>query len=78
MSITARELLNRKGEPAGRLETLGPAPAPMPRVANLHRRQLMLLAASREVLHRALRRLVETRAPSGLRWDIDVDPLDAL
>ena len=76
--MEARELLNRKGEPAGRLEILGPAPAPMPRVANLHRRQLMLLAASREVLHRALRRLVEARAPSGLRWDIDVDPLDAL
>ena len=64
-------------EQGARLEVLGPAPAPMPRLANLHRHQLMLLAASREVLHGALDRLVEARAPRQLRWDVDVDPLDA-
>ncbi len=68
----------RRREQAHRLEIFGPAPAPMPRRANLHRRQLMLLAASREVLHRSLNRLVRVSAPRGLRWDIDVDPIDAL
>lgn len=61
-----------------RLEILGPAPAPMRRVANMHRHQLMLLAASREALHRSLDRLAKVRAPRSLRWEIDVDPSDAL
>ena len=49
----------------------------MPRLANLHRQQLMLLAASRNALHGALDGLAEVRAPRELRWNIDVDPLDA-
>ena len=65
------------GGQGARLEVLGPAPAPMRRLANLHRHQLMLLAASREVLHGALGRLAGVRAHRQLRWDVDVDPLDA-
>ena len=67
----------RAGKQPDPLEVLGPAPAPMPRLANLHRQQLMLLAASRNALHGALDGLAEVRAPRELRWNIDVDPLDA-
>ena len=59
------------------LEVLGPAPAPLRRLANQHRRQLMLLATSRKALHRALDGMAALRAPRELRWSVDVDPLDA-
>lgn len=65
------------GERPEPLEVLGPAPAPLRRLANLHRQQLMLLAASRNVLHSALDSMAALRAPRELRWSIDVDPLDA-
>ena len=62
----------------GGIEVLGPAPAQMLRQANLHRHQLMLLSSRRGPLHEALDRLAHVKAPTGVRWDIDVDPLDAL
>ena len=59
------------------VEVLGPAPAPVARRADYHRHQVMVLASRRVDLHRALDRL-ESAAPqaSGVRWSIDVDPLD--
>jgi|TARA_B100000315_G_scaffold132831_1_gene122376 primosomal protein N' (replication factor Y) len=57
-------------------EVYGPAPAPITRVANRHRHQLMLLADDRGPLHSAIRRLRGTAAPRGVRWAIDVDPYD--
>ena len=65
------------GERSEALEVLGPAPAPLRRLANRHRQQLMLLAARRKALHGALDGLAAVRTPRDLRWDIDVDPLDA-
>ena len=59
------------------LEVLGPAPAPMMRIANRYRFQLMLLADERRLLHRALQRIAEATSPRSVRWAIDVDPLDA-
>ena len=59
------------------LEILGPAPAPMMRMANRYRFQLMLLARERRVLHRALQRIAAATAPRSVRWAIDVDPVDA-
>jgi primosomal protein N' (replication factor Y) len=59
------------------LQVFGPAPALMPRVADRLRFQLMLTAATRRDLHRALlplKSLDET--PRGVRWSIDVDPYD--
>ena len=59
------------------LQVFGPAPALMPRVADRLRFQLMLTAATRRNLHRALlplKTLDET--PRGVRWSLDVDPYD--
>ncbi len=77
----ARERL-RCGAPAagsgsGGLEVLGPAAAPVPRVADRYRFQLMILADTRRPLHRALATI--TDAPpraAGVRWSVDVDPYD--
>ena len=61
----------------GEVEVLGPAPAPVARRADHHRCQALVLAARRVDLHRALDRLEEVgpRA-AGVRWSIDLDPLD--
>jgi len=59
------------------VELLGPAPSPIARRADRHRCQLMALAQRRRDLHAALDRL-EHADPKrrGVRWSIDVDPLD--
>ena len=59
------------------VELLGPAPAPIARRADRYRSQLLLLARRRRDLHAVLDRLegAEPRA-RGVRWSIDVDPLD--
>ncbi len=60
------------------IELLGPVPAPLARIANRYRYQLMLLASSRSQLHRSLSQLKPPRLPRHLRWSIDVDPYDSL
>ena len=60
----------------GSLEVLGPAPAPMLRMANRYRYQLMLLASERRSLHHGLETITEVTAPRSVRWAIDVDPVD--
>ena len=62
---------------AGNLDVLGPAPAPMLRLANRYRYQLMLLASRRRPLHDVLERLAGVVAPRSVRWAIDVDPADS-
>ena len=59
------------------VDLLGPAPAPIARRADRYRWQVLVLANRRGQLHRALQRL-EAAPPkaSGVRWSIDVDPLD--
>lgn len=58
-------------------EVLGPTPAPIARVANRHRFQLMLIGPNRKVLHQTLRQLHNgQKIPRTLRWSIDVDPYD--
>ncbi len=60
------------------VQIAGPVPAPMPRVANRWRFQLMLLAATRRPLHQCLAALrAGIKAPRDVRWSIDVDPYDA-
>lgn len=62
------------------LELLGPAPAPMPRKANQYRMQLWVKSSSRQQLQQALMRLrqhiLTHKLGQGVRWNIDVDPLD--
>ena len=61
------------------IEVLGPAAAPIARRADRYRCQLLALASRRNDLRQALARLEETppRA-AGVRWAIDVDPIDTL
>lgn len=56
----------------------GPVAAPLARLANRSRYQLMLLAKSRNQLHQALAQLKPPTTPRDLRWSIDVDPYDGL
>ncbi|HUX82014.1 MAG TPA: primosomal protein N' [Halothiobacillus sp.] len=61
------------------LSVWGPVEAPLARRAGRFRYQLLLLAEDRGLLHDALSHLDEwigTRRLSGVRWSIDVDPLD--
>jgi primosomal protein N' (replication factor Y) len=60
------------------VEVLGPVAAPIQRVANRFRFQLMLLGASRGELHAVLRDVEQIRPPArAVRWSLDVDPYDA-
>jgi len=73
-------LIARNGAPG--VSVLGPAHAPMERVAGRCRAQLLLLAENRRPLHELLgwlRPTLET-APSSrrVRWSLDVDPQDML
>jgi primosomal protein N' (replication factor Y) (superfamily II helicase) len=55
-----------------------PVPAPMARVANLERAQLLIQSASRHSLQgfvAAWRQQLETIRPRVARWSLDVDPL---
>lgn len=62
------------------VRVLGPLAAPMPRRAGLHRGQIALEADERSALQAHLSRwlpaLAALPAQSGLRWSIDVDPID--
>ena len=73
------ELLNRAAQElmAPGVELLGPAPAPIARRSDRHHAQLLAVAEHRTPLHEALTRLeqAELKAP-GVRWSIDVDPMD--
>ena len=62
-------------------EVLGPMPTPIPKRANRFRFASVVLADTRSALHAALTHLVDNlpaRRPSGVRWTIDVDPLESL
>lgn len=59
---------------------MGPAPAPMPRKANQYRMQLLLKSSSRKILKSCLTQLREwlagNKLGNGVRWNVDVDPMD--
>ncbi len=62
------------------LTLMGPAPAPLTKKAGQHRMQLLFKSASRQALQTqltALREWIQSSAlMNGLRWSIDVDPID--
>jgi primosomal protein N' (replication factor Y) len=62
------------------LQVLGPVPAPMERRAGRRRSQLLLIAPSRGVLHRALDEALPAidalDSGRGVRWSLDVDPVE--
>ncbi|MDC0663074.1 primosomal protein N' [Marinobacter sp. SS21] len=60
------------------IQVWGPLPAVIARRADRHRAQLVLVSDQRKRLGQTLSRLIpaleELRQPTGLRWQIDVDP----
>ncbi|SFM61460.1 primosomal protein N' [Marinobacter zhejiangensis] len=70
----------RNMAPAAQLDIWGPLPAVIARRADRHRAQLVLLSPTRAQLARTLSQLTLTldqqRQPPGLRWQVDVDPLE--
>lgn len=58
----------------------GPLPAVIARRADRHRAQLVMISDQRKqlglVVSQLIQNLEELRLPSGLRWQIDVDPLE--
>ena len=62
------------------LTVIGPAPAPLARKANQHRMQLLIKSPSRKVLKSSLTQLREwltiNKLSNGVRWNVDVDPMD--
>ena len=75
---TARKIAGELS-PAG-VEVMGPVPSPMERQGGRYRAQLLLRSTSRSDLHAFLRPWVERvagiRTPRGLRWSLDVDPIE--
>ena len=75
---TARGLAGELHRPG--VEVMGPVPAPMERQGGRYRAQLLLRSASRTSLQAFLRpwveRLAGVRPPPGLRWSLDVDPIE--
>lgn len=62
------------------VQVWGPAPAPLERRAGRFRLQLMLVAAKRAPLHRALEQWMAVQQDwaerRGVRWSLDIDPQD--
>ena len=62
------------------IQILGPAPAPLARKNNQYRMQLLIKSKSRKALNNTLTSirswLTIKRLASGIRWNIDVDPID--
>jgi primosomal protein N' (replication factor Y) len=56
----------------------GPAPAPLEKVRNMWRWQLLISAANRELLRGLLRQIEAEPTPSRVRRIIDVDPISTL
>jgi primosomal protein N' (replication factor Y) len=61
-----------------RVRLRGPAPAPLERIRNQWRWQLLISAANRELLRELLERIEELKVPRNVRRIIDVDPVSTL
>lgn len=72
------QLIRQSNTPASSIQVLGPIPAPMARIAKRARFQLVIMAASRPILHQMLAGLGQPKTHANLRWSIDVDPYDAM
>jgi primosomal protein N' (replication factor Y) len=79
--MMSSEIAHRLTPPPENLKVLGPAEAPVPRLNNEYRYQLLIKAANRRVLNETLhglRRYAVERKWSPVALVIDVDPLTLL
>ena len=67
---------------SGDIRIVGPLPAAMARRAGLYRSQLLLVGSSRRELHQAATQLADCasneKQPAGLRWFLDIDPVETV
>ncbi len=74
-------LTSGQGEPSD-IRLLGPMPSPLAKRANRYRFQLLLDSRQRAALHALLEAampgLIALRKTGGVRWSIDIDPMDFL
>jgi len=76
---TTRMLAQLKAELKVRVEILGPAPAPIYRLRNRFRRQILLKGANRGDLHRLLASWRQQAVvASNVRISVDIDPVDMM
>ncbi|MBI1922134.1 MAG: primosomal protein N' [Geobacter sp.] len=72
-------LRRHAGKGKGRVEVLGPVAAPLALLRGKHRRQILLKSASRSELHRLVSCLERNFSQaSGVRVQVDIDPVDML
>ncbi len=73
---TVKQQLKRHAH-ASEVQVWGPAPAMMPKKAGLYRMQLCIMSPTRQQLHECLHGLRQMKSSSsGIRWSIEVDPLE--
>ncbi|MBU1243777.1 primosomal protein N' [Myxococcota bacterium] len=63
---------------AGTVEVLGPVPAPISRIRNVFRHQILLKCTDRKALHALVRRAAAFELPTGVTCRPDVDPQNML
>ena len=72
----------RSQTPDPLIRLVGPLSAPMARRAGLYRSHIVIAGPKRSGVHASVKKLVvlaaEKRAPSGLRWFVDIDPSEPL
>ncbi|TWT87361.1 Primosomal protein N' [Pseudobythopirellula maris] len=81
----AADTIRRHGEefdamgPAHALRVIGPAPAPLEKLRGEYRFHLLVRSRDGAALHRVMQRVAaELEAPDGVRWVVDVDPVDMM
>ncbi len=78
-SVLAGQLRSLRRALSSRVEILGPAPAPLTKLRGRFRWQTLLKSPERKALHRLLAALRGSYVPpSGIRLQIDVDPVDLM
>lgn len=78
-AVLAGHLRTLRRELSSRVEILGPSPAPLTKLRGRFRWQILLKAIERPALHRLLAALRSSYAPpSGIRLQVDVDPVDLM
>jgi primosomal protein N' (replication factor Y) len=80
LAVAARESGSVDTTPGDALEVLGPVPAPLSRLRDRYRFQILLRSASDTTLLRGARALLRESAklPATLRTTLDVDPMNML
>jgi primosomal protein N' (replication factor Y) len=75
----SRRLNDGANDASAAVRILGPAPAPMSKLRGCYRYQIQVHSTDGKLLRDVVRRATgELRAPDGVAWIVDVDPLDMM